>query len=141
MEYRVLGPLEVLHAGSLLPVGGPRHRKLLATLLLNAGGLVSSERLIGAMWGASPPGSAAAMLHVRISEIRAALREDEADRNAGIVTQHSGYLLEVGVDALDSRRFERIAAAGRQALVAGNNVIASTKLREGLALWRGAPLA
>jgi DNA-binding winged helix-turn-helix (wHTH) protein len=65
------------------------------------------------------------MLHVRVSEIRHALRPGRVDRNAGIVTYHSGYQLQVGVDELDSRRFERLAAAGRQALTRSDNVIAS----------------
>jgi hypothetical protein len=46
----------------------------------------------------------------------------------------------VGVDALDSRRFERLAAEGRQALARGDNVSVSAKLRQALALWRGPPL-
>ena len=141
MEYRILGPLEVFHAGIPIEVGGPRHRKLLAVLLVNAGDVVSSERLISALWGEDPPISAPSMLHVRVSEIRNALRAGRVDRNAGIVTRHSGYQLQVGVDELDSRRFERLAAAGRQALTRGDNVSASAKLREALALWRGPPLA
>jgi predicted ATPase/DNA-binding SARP family transcriptional activator len=141
MEYRILGPLEVFHGGSLLQVGGPRHRKLLAVLLLYAGEVVSSEQLIDTLWGAEAPASAAAMLHVRISEVRSALRGGDADADAGIVTQHGGYRLEVGIDALDSRRFERVAAAGHQALALGDNATAGAKLREALALWRGSPLA
>jgi DNA-binding SARP family transcriptional activator len=140
MEYRILGPLEVFDAGVLLAVGGPRHRKLLAVLLVNAGAVVSSERLVSALWGEDPPDSAPAMLHVRISEVRNALRGAGLDRNAGIATEHSGYRLEVGVDALDSRRFERLAAEGRQALARGDNVSVSAKLRQALALWRGPPL-
>lgn len=134
MEYRILGPLEVFDAGIPLAVGGPRHRRLLTVLLVNAGEVVSSERLVSALWGEDAPNSAPAMLHVRVSEIRTALRGGGADRNAGIVTQRSGYRLEVGVDSLDSRRFERLAGEGRQALARGDNVSASTKLREALAL-------
>jgi predicted ATPase/DNA-binding SARP family transcriptional activator len=141
MEYRILGPLEVFDAGVLLAIGGPRNRKLLAVLLVNAGAVVSSERLVSALWGEDPPDSAPAMLHVRISEVRNALRGAGLDRNAGIATEHSGYRLEVGVDALDSRRFERLAAEGRQALARGDNVSVSAKLRQALALWRGPPLA
>jgi DNA-binding SARP family transcriptional activator len=88
MEYRILGPLEVFHKGSLLQVGGPRHRKLLALLLLSAGDVVSCERLIHALWGQDPPASAQSMLHVRVSEIRSALRTGRLDRDAGIVTRH-----------------------------------------------------
>jgi predicted ATPase/DNA-binding SARP family transcriptional activator len=142
MDYRILGPLEVFNAGVLIPVGGPRHRKLLALLLVNAGAVVSAERLMTALWGENPPDSAPAMLHVRVSEVRAALRAgSEGGRNADIVTARSGYRLEVGVDGLDSRRFERLAAEGRHALARGDNARGSTKLREAVTLWRGPPLA
>jgi predicted ATPase/DNA-binding SARP family transcriptional activator len=141
MEYRILGPLEVFSAGIPIEVGGPRHRKLLAVLLVNAGETVSSERLINGLWGEDPPISASSMLHVRISEIRNALRAGRVDRKAGIVTGHSGYQLQVEVDELDSRRFEWLAGAGRQALARGDNVSASAKLHEALALWRGPPLS
>ena len=140
MEYRILGPLEVFSAGIPIEVGGPRHRKLLAYLLVNAGDAVSSERLINGLWGEDPPISARSILHVRISEIRNALRAGRGNRNAGIVTGHSGYQLQVEVDELDSRRFERLAGAGCQALARGDYVSANAKLHEALALWRGPPL-
>jgi predicted ATPase/DNA-binding SARP family transcriptional activator len=139
MEYRILGPLEVRRGDSPLPVGGPRHRKLLAVLLLHAGDMVSAEHLIGALWGNEPPASAAAMLHVRISEVRAALRGVGAD--VGLVTQSGGYRLDLDDEALDSRRFERMAEAGGRALARGDHSTASTQLRTALALWRGSPFA
>ena len=141
MEYRILGPLEVFHAGTVLQVGGPRHRKLLAVLLVEAGEVVSAERLISALWGGDPPVSAPAMLHVRVAELRAAMRSAGISGTGCIVTQHSGYRLEVGADALDSRRFARLAAVGRQALASGDHAGAAVKLAEALALWRGPPLA
>ena len=141
MEYRILGPLEVVDGGSALRVGGPRHRKLLAVLLLNEGAAVSSDHLIDALWGANPPASAIAILQVRISEIRSALRSASAGAEGGIITLHAGYRLEAGIDALDSRRFERLAIAGHQALAHGDNAAAGAKLREALALWRGPALA
>jgi predicted ATPase/DNA-binding SARP family transcriptional activator len=141
MEYRILGPLEVFDGGSVLRVGGPRHRKLLAVLLLYEGEAVSSDRLIDALWGANPPSSATAILQVRISEIRSALRGGSADADVRIITHQAGYRLAAGIDALDSRRFERLAIAGHQALAHGDSAAASAKLREALALWRGPALA
>ena len=141
MEYRILGPLEVFWEGSQVQLGGPRHRKLLAVLLLNAGGVVSAERLISALWGEEPPASAAAMLHVRVSEVRSALRRGGADAGAGIATLHGGYRLEIGADDLDSRRFERLVSDGHQALGQSHYATADANLRAALALWRGSPLA
>jgi DNA-binding SARP family transcriptional activator len=141
VEYRILGPLEVFHAGAVVHVGGPRHRRLLAALLMEVGEVVSAARLISALWGEDPPASAPAMLHVRVAELRAVMRAAGMSGTECIVTQHPGYRLEVGADALDSRRFERLAAAGRQALAIGDHAGAAVKLAEALALWRGPPLA
>jgi predicted ATPase/DNA-binding SARP family transcriptional activator len=140
VEFRILGPLEVSHAGSPVPVGGPRHRALLTVLLVHADEVVSTERLIQALWGDEAPNSASAIVHVRVSELRKALRAGRPDRDAGLLTRGSGYVLQVGVDALDARCFERLVAAGRQALAGGDHESASANLREALALWRGPAL-
>ncbi|MEV6488641.1 winged helix-turn-helix domain-containing protein, partial [Actinoplanes sp. NPDC051633] len=74
MEFGILGPVQVTHAGCELALGGPRHRKLLAVLLLHADEVVPVGQLVDALWGETPPRSARDMLHVRVSELRAALR-------------------------------------------------------------------
>ena len=55
----MLGPLEVTSEGAPLELGGPKQRALLALLLLDAGRAVSTDRLIGALWGEQPPRTAA----------------------------------------------------------------------------------
>ena len=65
MEFRILGPLEVLDAqGRRLALGGPKQRALLAVLLLHAGQVVAVERLVDELWGEDPPEGAA---HIRRS--------------------------------------------------------------------------
>ena len=76
MEYRILGRLEVVRGGSPLPLGAPRHRKLLTILLVHADDVVVCERLIEELWGDDAPSSAPAILHVRMSELRNALRAE-----------------------------------------------------------------
>ena len=49
MEFRILGPLEVVDRGEPVPVGGPKPRALLTTLLLTPGTVVSTDRLVTAM--------------------------------------------------------------------------------------------
>ena len=51
LEFRILGPLEVCSQGHPVPLRGPRQRALLAILLLHAGEVVSTERLIDLLWG------------------------------------------------------------------------------------------
>ena len=51
-DFRILGPLEVRAGDDLLELGGPRQRTLLEFLLLNRNRVVSSERIVDAVWGA-----------------------------------------------------------------------------------------
>ena len=56
MEIQVLGPVELRSNGTEVAVGGPRQRRLLAALVVNAGRVVSVERLIDVVWaGEEPP--------------------------------------------------------------------------------------
>jgi predicted ATPase/DNA-binding SARP family transcriptional activator len=138
-QFRILGPLEVLVDGVPLDLGGPRHRILLATLLVYAGKVVSADRMIEALWGETPPASAASMLHVRVSELRKALRP--AGEAADILTRGSGYVLRVDGDDIDAERFRRLVVTGRQVGSGGDHESASARLRDALSLWRGPALA
>jgi predicted ATPase len=144
VEFRILGPVQVMHAGSELPLGGPRHRKLLAVLLLHVDEVVPVGQLVDALWGESPPQRARDMLHVRVSELRAALRagrRDRSDRAAGLLARDGGYLLQLADDSLDARVFERLAAAGARALGVGDHDRAQASLTDALCLWHGQALA
>ena len=55
MEFRILGPLQVLDEGREVPLGGAKQRALLALLLLDPNRVVSRDRLIDELWGGSPP--------------------------------------------------------------------------------------
>jgi DNA-binding SARP family transcriptional activator len=131
MEFRILGPLQVLDEGRELPLGGAKQRALLALLLLDPNRVVSRDRLIDELWGASPPDTARTALQVYVSQLRKALGQDL------ILTQPPGYLIRVSDGELDLHRFERLVATAR----AEEPAKAARLLREGLALWRGAPLA
>ena len=52
-EFRLLGPLEVRRNGQPVEVRGAKPRSMLAMLLL-AGEVVSTDRLIDGLWGESP---------------------------------------------------------------------------------------
>lgn len=139
MEFGVLGPLEVTSGGRSLAIGGTRTRGVLALLLTNANAVVSADRMAGELWPDLTQERAAANLQVRLSELRRALRSaGEADR---LSTCRPGYRLRVTAEELDVLRFERLAAAGRAALAAGEAAAALQLLDESLALWRGPALA
>src|SRR4051794_15565654 len=133
VELRILGALEVSANGHEVPVRAAKQRELLGILLLHPGEVVSRDRLVDALWGERPPETATKALQVHISQLRKA--------SVAIETRAPGYLLRVEDDALDAARFERLAREGAGALAAGEAERASALLAEGLALWRGPPLA
>src|SRR5215210_2607136 len=98
MEYRVLGSLDVRDGGGSITLGGAKQRALLALLLLNANRAVSRDRLIDHLWGEEPPDTAVQSVHVYVSRLRKLLPPGT------LVTQPSGYMLEVGPDDLDLSR-------------------------------------
>jgi DNA-binding SARP family transcriptional activator len=137
VDFRILGPLEIWDEGTAVRLTGDRQRALLAVLLLHAGEVVSSDRLMDALWGDSPPASGAVALRVRVSQLRKALRDD-----GGLLAPRAhGYVLRIEPGGLDLRRFERLVAEGERALAAGEPAPARERLGEALVLWRGPPLA
>jgi hypothetical protein len=76
VEFRILGSLDVVENGHPVPLGGSKQRALLASLLLHANEVVSRDRLIDELWGASPPATAPTALQVYVSQLRKALGRD-----------------------------------------------------------------
>jgi DNA-binding SARP family transcriptional activator len=141
VEFRLLGPLEVLQDGRPVSLGGRKPRALLAILLLHANEVVSADRLIDALWGESPPGTAGNTLQANISQLRRAFGKEGAAPDGRILTQRPGYVIRVQPEELDLARFEDLVDRGRKALAARDLEPAARLLREALALWRGPALA
>jgi DNA-binding SARP family transcriptional activator len=133
VEFRILGPLEVVDDGGAVELGGSRQRALLASLLLRANEVVSSDLLIDGLWGERPPATAPKALQNAVSQLRRSLGDGL------IVTRAPGYLLRVSPDEIDARRFERLVDEGRRALTSGRTGEAAAVLREALGLWRAGP--
>jgi predicted ATPase/DNA-binding SARP family transcriptional activator len=119
VEIRVLGPLELVVDGRVRPVPGAADRALLALLAL-AGGRVSTDRLIDALWGRALPANPVNALQQRASKLRRVV-------GPALVTQPPGYRLDVDPDRVDAVRFARL--------------VGERRFQEALALWRGPPLA
>jgi predicted ATPase/DNA-binding SARP family transcriptional activator len=135
MELRILGPLEVIGADGPVELRSAKQRALLAALALDTNEVVTADVIVDRLW-AEPPTSAAKLLQVYVSQLRAALGVD----GERIVTQSPGYRLVLERDELDSERFERLVEEGRAALNEGNPARARRALRQALRLWRGAAL-
>ena len=140
VEFRVLGPFEVVSDGRPLPLGPGKERALLALLILYRNQRVSTDRLVDLLWDESPPESAPKMIQIYVSRLRRRLAT-AAGGDQRLLTQAGGYRLRVEPDELDLDRFERLCDEGRKALAAGDAPCAVARLREALSLWRGPPLA
>ncbi len=131
LEFRILGPLEVLDGETPVPLGGRNQRALLTLLLLRANEPISTERLVDQLWGEHPPRTATTSLQNSVSQLRKLL-------GAGFLqTRPAGYLLELDRSQLDLARFEDLVREAR----AAEPTERARLLRDALALWRGAALA
>jgi DNA-binding SARP family transcriptional activator len=137
VEFRILGPLEVVESGRLLPLGTLKEQALLAVLLLHANEVVSRERLIDELWGETPPATAGKAVQVYVSQLRKAL----AGNKSAIATRAGGYVFQVSLDQLDAARFQLLVGQAREQQAAGEIEEAAGRFREGLSLWRGTVLA
>jgi DNA-binding SARP family transcriptional activator len=131
LRFRLLGPLEVLDAeGAHIELGRPKHRAVLAVLLLRANRVVPTDLLVEALWGESPPQAAKPSLQNSIAALRKALGADV------IETRPPGYRLAVDEEDVDLLHFERLIVSAREL----DSDARAERLREALALWRGDPL-
>ena len=141
MDFRILGPLEVVDDGRAVELAGSKVRALLVLLLLHANETLTSDRLIDELWGERPPAAAAKTLQMHISRLRKALAGENGSGAGLIVTRERGYSLTIHPEQLDAWRFERLVAEGRDKLSAGRAEAAVTALEHALDLWRGSPMA
>ncbi|MEU0567444.1 BTAD domain-containing putative transcriptional regulator [Nonomuraea sp. NPDC005983] len=140
IEFRVLGPLEVGVLGRPVRLGGLRQRSLLAALLLDAGRVVSVDRLAAAVWGEHLPESVRTQIPIHVHGLRKAFKAAGCGVPV-IVTEQAGYRLRTDGVWLDMREAEEQAAAARRAAAAGNSEQAAAMLGRVLGLWQGPVLA
>ena len=135
VEFRVLGPLQVLLDSDPLLVRAGRQRALLASLLLRVGTSVSVDELAGNVWGDDPPARARATLQTYVMRLRQLLGP-----SVPIRTVPDGYLIDVDEKTIDLMRFEPLIDQGEQERAAGNLQAASAAFTAALGLWRGPAL-
>ncbi|WP_328808077.1 AfsR/SARP family transcriptional regulator [Nonomuraea antri] len=135
MEFRVLGPLEVIDDGHRLDLGGGRQQTVLAMLLLDAGKAVTISRLAETIYEDAPPPTYRAQIQICISALRRLFAEH--GRPDLIVTQSQAYVARVPTEELDAGRFDALVRQARADRRQGKAEQAVGRYREALALWRG----
>ena len=89
VEFRVLGPVDVIDNGTTVALGGKQQRRLLAVLVANRGRVVPVDRLVEVLWpGEDGPVDAVATVHTYIARLRRAL----GDR--AVLRLEPGYQLD-----------------------------------------------
>lgn len=133
--FGVLGPVtaEDRHGGPVA-LKGPRHRAVLARLLVARRRVVPVDRLVADLWAEPPPGAVGAV-QTFVAALRRALEPDRAPRTPArlLVTEGPGYALRAAPDAVDAWRFETAADEAARLPPAR----ALRRLDEALELWRG----
>lgn len=143
VDFRILGPLEVVGEAGALGLGGRKRRAVLAILLLNGNRVVSIDRLADDLYGDAPPATVVTQLQAHISQLRKLLDPDHPAGAPGslLETREPGYLIRVAPEQVDLHRFERLAEEALRALAAGEAESAATGFRRALDSWRGPALA
>ncbi|WP_052373725.1 BTAD domain-containing putative transcriptional regulator [Nocardia otitidiscaviarum] len=138
LTFGVLGPLWAEDERGRLPLKGPRHRAVLARLLVARGRVVPVARLIDDLWD-DPPEQAVGAIQTFVAALRRALEPDRPPRRPArvLVTEPPGYALRIDPAQVDAGRFELAVRAGGDLLDAGDATGAATTIDAALALWRG----
>lgn len=139
LRFAVLGPVRAWRGESVLDLGSPQQRAVLATLLLHQGRPVGRDELLYAVWGEELPASALGTLRAYVSRLRRGLRP--ASGPVPLVSAGGGYALETEADALDADVLENVLASADRARSAGEHRRAGELLTRALGLPQGTPLA
>ncbi|MCO1581304.1 tetratricopeptide repeat protein [Crossiella sp. SN42] len=133
VEFRLLGPVEIVLSGRSAPVEAAKHRTLLACLVLRAGQRVEVTELVGYLWDDEDrPAHPRGALHTYVRRLRHLL-------GAGLIsTVAGGYQLEAEPEAADAHRFRQLLHTARQTADPAER---AAVLHSALALWRGPALA
>jgi DNA-binding SARP family transcriptional activator len=133
VDFRILGPVEVWHDGTHIPVTAPMQRAVLTTLLVRPGEVVSVDSIVDQLWGPEPPHTAQVTIRNYVQRLRRALPEAVLD------TVPPGYRLAIRPENVDAHRFATLVEQAR-AVASPNPVRAAQLFDEALRLWRGTPL-
>jgi SARP family transcriptional regulator, regulator of embCAB operon len=123
--------------GTLVALGTPKQRAVLAMLLMNRNSPVGVERLITALWEGWPPSGARASIHSYVSNLRKLLTGVGIDPRGVLAAAPPGYRLNIPENTCDLGRFIAEKAAGVHAAAAGRFEQATRHLSAALAQWRG----
>ncbi len=134
MEFRILGPFEIVGATGTLEFRDPEPRALLAGLAARAGHRVPQADVVAALRGDGDAGAWARQAASGASALGELLHRD----GVGLRLGPEGYLLDADPADVDACRFESVVTAADREDDPADRL---SHLDRALELWRGAPLA
>ncbi len=139
LQIRVLGPVSIVVDERPVPLGYAKQRCVLALLALEAGRVVSSDRIIDRVWGPQAPESVRGVLYGHVARLRRTLHDAGGFGGRDIIQRRSsGYLLDIAPEAVDVNRFRELNGRAR---AAGDDAGQVALWREALKLWHGPALS
>lgn len=143
LRFEMLGAIRVKVHGSVVNLGGPQQRAVLALLLIDRDTPVQVAHIADALWGERPPPGSATTIQTYVFHLREALEPGRSRRSPAqvLVSDRGGYRLDTMSAAVDAREFEDLAHAGLERMKNGEYEPALRELDAALGLWRGDVLA
>lgn len=133
--FGVLGPVAAWNeAGEAIALKGPRHRAVLARLIIARGRVVPVGRLVDDLW-TDPPADAVGAVRTFVAALRRTLEPQRPPRAPArlLVTDGPGYALRAEQDSVDAWRFEQAVTAA--STLPPKDALA--RLAQALDWWRG----
>ncbi|GAA2558447.1 MULTISPECIES: BTAD domain-containing putative transcriptional regulator [Streptomyces] len=139
VTFGVLGAVTAWdETGDALALRGPKHRAVLARLVVARRRVVPVARLVADLWD-EPPDNAVGTVRTFVGGLRRALEPDRPPRTPPrlLVTEGPGYALRAATEEVDAWRFERAVATSANAHPSRVPAV----LTEALDWWRGPAFA
>ncbi len=136
-HFSILGDLSVTVEGEPRPITAGKQRAALVLLLLSPNRTVSTAALIDGIWGGDLPQHPDTALQIVISRLRGCL----GPAAPCIVSNPSGYRIEVGDDDVDVALAQSACASGRRLLDDNDPNRAAEVLGHALTRWTSDPLS
>ncbi|WP_052360481.1 BTAD domain-containing putative transcriptional regulator [Kutzneria albida] len=138
VSFGVLGPLVAQDGRGPIGLKGPRHRAVLARLLIARRRVVPVRLLVEDLWP-DPPQGAVGAVQTFVAALRQAIEPDRPPRTPAtvLVTEGAGYAVRAADDSVDAWRFESALTESADLLAAGRAGTALSRLDSALTWWRG----
>ncbi|WP_440084404.1 AfsR/SARP family transcriptional regulator [Streptosporangium sp. LJ11] len=139
----ILGPVTGRRGSQRLELGEPRRQAVLCVLAINAGQVVTKEKLIDGVWGESPPKTAEQSVYTYVSGLRRTLDPDRDPRRPSrvLASVSGGYSLRLAPEQVDALVFEQCLDLARKAHADNAYETALRSLDRAVGLWRGTCLS